>query len=108
MRLGVMILCGGKSSRMGSPKAMLPLAGQPLLLRMIERLRSLEGPNVVVAAAEQELPPLPADIEVVRDEAIYQRLTYALLPLGGAHNILENQIPTALGLITGFNSLDGD
>ena len=47
-------------------------------------------------------------LEEVRDEAVYQRLSYALIPLGGAHGILEDKIPEALGLITGFNSLDGD
>lgn len=36
------------------------------------------------------------------------RLAYAPLALGQAIDILENRLPSALGLIAGFNALDGD
>jgi predicted lipoprotein len=39
---------------------------------------------------------------------LHQKLAYALIPLGGAIVILEERMPTALGLIAGFNALDGD
>jgi molybdopterin-guanine dinucleotide biosynthesis protein A len=37
-RIGDVILAGGKSSRMGTDKALMPLAGKPLLAHVIARL----------------------------------------------------------------------
>jgi molybdopterin-guanine dinucleotide biosynthesis protein A len=65
---GGIILCGGQSTRMGRPKAWLPFAGETMLARVVRVLSEAVGPIVVVAAAEQEVPPLPADIALVRDE----------------------------------------
>lgn len=66
---GAIILCGGKSSRMGLPKAMLPF-GDELMLQRVVRLIG-EVPRlehlVVVAAEGQELPPLPAGVQITRD-----------------------------------------
>ena len=64
------ILTGGKSSRMGSPKALLPFAGEPLIAHVVRNLKRLFAETVVVAAPEQLLPKLPATL--VRDEVAYQ------------------------------------
>ena len=61
------MLCGGQSSRMGRPKAWLPFAGELMLPRVVRLLGEAVGPIVVVAAAGQDLPPLPEEIEVARD-----------------------------------------
>ncbi len=45
---------------------------------------------------------------VVHDPKDHELLAYSLVPLGGAIEILDNGFPDALGLLTGFNSLDGD
>jgi molybdopterin-guanine dinucleotide biosynthesis protein A len=68
MRVGGIILCGGRSSRMGQPKAWLPVAGELMLARVVRILGEVVAPRVVVAAPGQDLPPLPAGIEVVSDE----------------------------------------
>ena len=67
--LGALILCGGESRRMGRPKAWLPFGGETLLERTIGRVRRGvgAGPIVVVAAPEQELPPLPEGVVLARD-----------------------------------------
>jgi molybdenum cofactor guanylyltransferase len=65
--LGAVVLCGGKSSRMGSPKAWLDFGGEPLLVRVVKRIAEVASPIVIVAAPGQEVPPLPADITVARD-----------------------------------------
>jgi molybdenum cofactor guanylyltransferase len=65
--LGGVVLCGGKSSRMGSSKAWLDFGGEPLLARVVRRIAEVACPIVVVAAPEQEVPPLPDDITVARD-----------------------------------------
>jgi molybdenum cofactor guanylyltransferase len=62
------VLAGGRSSRMGSPKAALEWHGSTLLRRVTSVLaRSVDGPVVVVRAPGQALPELPAAIEVVED-----------------------------------------
>jgi molybdopterin-guanine dinucleotide biosynthesis protein A len=67
---GAIILCGGKSSRMGRDKATLPF-GPELMLQRVVRLVSevVEPVNIVVVAAPgQVLPELPAAVAVARDE----------------------------------------
>jgi molybdopterin-guanine dinucleotide biosynthesis protein A len=62
------VLAGGRSSRMGTPKAALEWHGSTLLRRTLGILsRVTEGPIVVVRAPGQALPPLPPGIEVVDD-----------------------------------------
>jgi molybdopterin-guanine dinucleotide biosynthesis protein A len=65
--IGGIVLCGGQSKRMGRPKAWLPFAGELMLPRVIRLLGEAVHPIVVVAALDQEVPPLPAEVAVVRD-----------------------------------------
>jgi len=67
MKIGGAILCGGKSSRMGKPKAWLELSGETFLHRIVRIVSSVADPVVVVAARGQELPPLPCGIERIDD-----------------------------------------
>jgi molybdopterin-guanine dinucleotide biosynthesis protein A len=74
MRRGAIILCGGKSSRMGRDKATLPF-GPELMLQRVVRLMSevVEPANIVVVAApEQPLPALPTDVAVAHDAREYR------------------------------------
>ena len=64
------ILTGGKSSRMGRPKALLPFDGEPLIAHIVRRLGRVFAETVVVASPDQELPPLP--VALARDEVAYQ------------------------------------
>jgi molybdopterin-guanine dinucleotide biosynthesis protein A len=66
--VGGIILCGGQSSRMGRPKAWLPFGGEVMLQRVVRIVRQAVEPVVVVAAPEQKLPELPADVLVSRDD----------------------------------------
>jgi molybdenum cofactor guanylyltransferase len=62
------VLAGGRSSRMGTPKAALEWHGSTLLRRTTGILaRVTGGPVIVVRAAGQPLPALPPDVEVVDD-----------------------------------------
>ena len=69
------VLAGGRSSRMGRPKALLPFDGVPLIEHIVGALRTRFEDVVVVAAPEQPLPAMPA--RVVRDDVPYQG------PVGG-------------------------
>jgi len=62
------VLCGGKSTRMGTPKALLPFGPETMLQRVVRLLGTVVSPIVAVAAREQVLPALPADVIVTRDE----------------------------------------
>jgi molybdenum cofactor guanylyltransferase len=66
--VGGIVLCGGRSSRMGRPKAWLPFAGELLLPRVVRLLRDVVDPCLVVAAPDQDVPPVPAEVGIVRDE----------------------------------------
>lgn len=62
------VLAGGRSSRMGTPKAALEWHGSTLLRRITGLVgRAVDGPVVVVRAPGQELPALPDGVEVVED-----------------------------------------
>jgi molybdopterin-guanine dinucleotide biosynthesis protein A len=82
------VLAGGRSSRMGRPKAALEWHGSTLLHRTAALLaRTVDGPVLVVAAPDQELPELPPGVEVVADP-------------------VEGQGPMR-GLATGLTALEG-
>lgn len=61
------VLAGGGSSRMGRSKASLEWEGAPLLSRTVATLGGVAARVVVVRAAGQELPPLPAAVSIVED-----------------------------------------
>lgn len=67
---GAIVLCGGKSSRMGHDKASLPFGPELMLQRVVRIITEVIDPAqiVVVAASEQMLPELPAQVIVTRDE----------------------------------------
>ena len=71
------ILAGGKSSRMGRTKALLPFGNEPLIAHLVRQLHRKFKRVVVVAAPDQDLPPLP--VKMVRDEIAYQG------PVGGIY-----------------------
>jgi molybdenum cofactor guanylyltransferase len=62
------VLCGGKSTRMGTSKALLPFGPETMLQRVVRILSEVVSPIVVVAAVDQELPPLPQGVILARDE----------------------------------------
>jgi len=65
---GGLILCGGKSTRMGLAKATLPFGDELMLQRVVRLLGQEVSPIAVVAAGGQALPSLPAEVLVARDE----------------------------------------
>jgi molybdopterin-guanine dinucleotide biosynthesis protein A len=75
MTAGGIVLCGGKSSRMGTSKALLPFGPETMLQRVVRLLGDVGSPTgervspvVIVAAVDQELPELPPGTIVTRDE----------------------------------------
>jgi molybdopterin-guanine dinucleotide biosynthesis protein A len=58
------VLCGGRSTRMGRDKASLPFGGETLLARVVRLVREVADDVVLVAREGQTLP---AGFEAVRD-----------------------------------------
>jgi molybdopterin-guanine dinucleotide biosynthesis protein A len=82
------VLCGGRSQRMGRDKAFLDFGGEPLLARVARRVRDFADDVVLVAREGQALP---AGFEAVRDPA------EGLGPLAG--------IAVGLGAVRGEHAL---
>ena len=68
MTAGGIVLCGGKSTRMGTSKALLPFGAETMLQRVVRLLGTIVSPIVAVAARDQVLPELPPDLIVTHDE----------------------------------------
>lgn len=66
MTRSAIVLCGGRSTRMGRDKASLPFGGEPLLSRVVRIVRQTAGDVVLVAREGQALPE---GFEAVRDPA---------------------------------------
>ncbi len=60
----VVVLCGGRSSRMGADKATLPFGAGTLLTRVVGVAQAVAGQVVVVGHPRQ---PLPDSVRVERD-----------------------------------------
>jgi molybdenum cofactor guanylyltransferase len=68
LRVGGIILCGGQSKRMGRAKAWLPFGDETMLERVVRLMGQAVTPLLVVAAPDQDVPRLPAEVAVLRDE----------------------------------------
>ncbi len=68
MNLVAIILCGGRSLRMGRAKPSLPFGDETLLARAVRIVSSATQRRIVVAAPGQDLPALADDVFVVRDQ----------------------------------------
>jgi molybdopterin-guanine dinucleotide biosynthesis protein A len=69
VKSGGIVLCGGKSRRMGRPKPMLPFGAERMLQRVVRLVAEAVDTVVVVAAAGQALPPLAPAVRVARDRS---------------------------------------
>ena len=80
MAPGFLLMSGGLSSRMGTPKALLPLAGQPLLLHIA---RAGEAFSERILSVNDDAIPTPEGFTRIAD--IYKECG----PMGGLHAALN-------------------
>lgn len=66
--IGGVVLCGGKSQRMGRPKHLLPFGRECLLQRVVGVVQGVVDEVCVVAAEEQELPSMGEEVLVRTDQ----------------------------------------
>ncbi|HEY2893174.1 MAG TPA: molybdenum cofactor guanylyltransferase [Pirellulales bacterium] len=67
MKRGAIILCGGQSSRMGTPKWSLPFGPETMLARVMRLVGAVCEPLVIVRAAGQVLPEFGDEIIITQD-----------------------------------------
>jgi molybdenum cofactor guanylyltransferase len=63
--LGAVVLAGGASRRMGTPKALLEWHGSPLVVRVARLLARVAGTVVIVGSPDRDLPAVPGALMVV-------------------------------------------
>lgn len=101
MRLGSLILAGGRSTRMGRPKESLPFGGDTLLGRAIAAIAPACRPIVVVARGDQDLPPLPPAVERIADaspgEGPLAAIATGLAHLRRAHDFGDDDAAFVVG-----------
>lgn len=95
MKRAAIVLCGGRSERMGRAKAWLPWFGQTMVEHVVSTLEPHVDEIVVVTAADLDLPPL--DARVVRDREP------ALGPLAGLRDGLS-VVESDLAFVTGTDA----
>ena len=99
MRTGAVVLAGGRSSRMGEPKALLDWHGQTAVEHAVAVVREGigDGPVCVVRAPGQTLPPLDA---IVVDDAVAHDGPLAALHAGLVALADEADVAFACGVDT--------
>ena len=78
--IGAFVLAGGRSSRMGTDKALLELGGRPLIVRALELAREVAHDVTIVGNSEKFAAFGPVIEDVYPDRG----------PLGGIHAALTN------------------
>jgi molybdopterin-guanine dinucleotide biosynthesis protein A len=66
-RYGGIVLCGGRSRRMGCDKTWLRFGTETMLQRVVRLLARAVNDLVVVAGLDQQLPPLDGAVRLLRD-----------------------------------------
>jgi molybdenum cofactor guanylyltransferase len=69
--VSAIVLAGGRSVRFGRDKLAEPVDGRALLLHAVDAVRPLAG-EIIVVAAPNASPAVPADVLVVHDETPYE------------------------------------
>ena len=125
--LGAVILCGGRSRRMGFPKHELWFDGKTFLESVVERVSEVAQPVVVVVGHEESLPAaLPDNVELLSDErsdlgplegirtglaSLENRVSHAFVTSCDAPNLCSQLISKLFGLMGQHDAVvpnDGD
>ncbi|MGH2851677.1 MAG: molybdenum cofactor guanylyltransferase, partial [Solirubrobacteraceae bacterium] len=100
MNGSAIVLAGGRGMRIGGAKAVVQLAGRPLVAHVVEAARAGRLAPVVVAKADSVLPPLDCPIVIEPPEPTHPLLgiVTGLRALGGSAAVV---CPTDMPLVTG-------
>lgn len=81
MNATVVILAGGKSSRMGSDKGLVSFKGQPMIQHVIDEVKQLDLPIIIIANND--------DYDVF-GYPVYKDLVHEKGPVGGIYTALSH------------------
>lgn len=68
-----LVVCGGKSSRMGSDKSLLNYHGKPQRYHLYELMKPLCD-RVFISCNRLQAPDIPAEYEVLVDDDVYENM----------------------------------
>lgn len=103
--LSAVVLCGGRSQRMGQDKAGIELDGKSLLQLTCDSIPVAPDDIVVVGAPNQSLPALDSKISVVRDTSPFPGPLPALLTgMRWLRNDLSHDDPQSTVWVTGCDT----
>lgn len=94
------VLAGGRSTRFGSDKLLVPYRGSPLLHRAIERVGEVSDDVIVVMSPVAADPAMPPGARVVRDSSEGEG------PLAGLHAGLLAAVRSDLAVVVGGDMPD--
>ena len=67
-KMGIIVLAGGKSSRLGQPKQLLDIQGKPLIQHIIDiAYASALGPVILITGAHAERLPMIPNVDIVHN-----------------------------------------
>lgn len=116
LRVGAIVLAGGRASRFGRDKLAEPIDGTPLLDHAIAAVRALTD-EIVVVAAPDSTPSVPEGIEVVHDDHPFEGPLVALATGLGVLDrtidrviVVAGDMPTLVPAVLGrlLAGLEGD
>ena len=87
-RVAVIILCGGKSSRIGYAKWRLPFGDERMLDRILRVTHEISETQIVVASRDQQIDGVPKSVRIAFDEQTDRG------PLQGIHAGMASLPPT--------------
>lgn len=92
MKIGGIILCGGESTRMKYPKALLPVGNELMLQRVVRIVSSVVSPLIVIASRDQDLPELTEAVTIIHDR---ESAAGPLSAIGHGLEVLKDQCEAA-------------
>ena len=87
LKMSAILLAGGQSSRMGSDKALLPLAGRTMLERILEKISPLFAQVLVIVDNAEKVRGLHLQGAAVHEDAIQRAGALAGLYTGLCHSV---------------------
>jgi len=91
--LTIAIQAGGKSSRMGKNKSKIDFLGQPLILRILDRIRDLPDETIILSNSND------LDYSELEKIPIYPDLISGIGPLGGLYTSLKKATKEYVALV---------
>jgi molybdopterin-guanine dinucleotide biosynthesis protein A len=97
--LTVVIQAGGESKRMGTPKALVPFCGLPLICRSLDRLQAIADELIITSNDPESLRSICADLQKENKLKIYRDVYNVRGALNGLYTALYYATSPFVGIV---------